>query len=78
MPIPKQWRNDYENISGFVYDAIHLSQQDWDNFETSWDFQTHPLLRHNTKHLSEAFDIWQSKSETAFRELQQLEEENNR
>ncbi|MHC5761776.1 BREX-1 system adenine-specific DNA-methyltransferase PglX [Nostoc sp.] len=57
---------------------ITISRQDWDNFEISWDFQTHPLLRHNTKHLSEAFTIWQSKSETAFRELQQLEEENNR
>lgn len=58
--------------------AINISCQDWDNFETSWDFQTYPLLRHNTKHLSEAFTIWQSKSETAFRELQRLEEENNR
>ncbi|MBE9003082.1 BREX-1 system adenine-specific DNA-methyltransferase PglX [Nostoc sp. LEGE 12447] len=57
---------------------LFISKQDWDNFETSWDFQTHPLLRHNTKHLSEAFTIWQSKSETAFRELQQLEEDNNR
>ncbi|AFY89308.1 BREX-1 system adenine-specific DNA-methyltransferase PglX [Chroococcidiopsis thermalis] len=57
--------------------AIEISRQDWDNFETSWDFPTHPLLRHNTKHLSEAFTIWQSKSETAFRELQRLEEENN-
>ncbi|MEH2386640.1 MAG: BREX-1 system adenine-specific DNA-methyltransferase PglX [Nostoc sp.] len=54
------------------------SKIDWDNFETSWDFQTHPLLRHNTKHLTQAFNIWQSKSETAFRELQRLEEENNR
>ncbi|PSB58114.1 SAM-dependent methyltransferase, partial [Chroococcidiopsis cubana CCALA 043] len=35
--------------------AINISCQDWDNFETSWDFPTHPLLRHNTKHLSEAF-----------------------
>ncbi|BCL39848.1 hypothetical protein NSMS1_62950 (plasmid) [Nostoc sp. MS1] len=59
-------------------EAINISRQDWDNFETSWDFQTHPLLRHNIKHLSEAFTIWQSKSETAFRELQRLEEENNR
>lgn len=58
--------------------TINISRQDWDNFETSWDFQTYPLLRYNTKHLSEAFNIWQSKSETAFRELQQLEEENNR
>ncbi len=57
---------------------ITISREDWDNFETSWDFQTHPLLRHNTPHLTEAFTIWQSKSETAFRELQRLEEENNR
>ncbi|QOV21431.1 BREX-1 system adenine-specific DNA-methyltransferase PglX [Anabaenopsis elenkinii] len=58
--------------------CISISKQDWDNFETSWDFQTHPLLRHKTKHLSEAFDIWQNQAETAFRELQHLEEENNR
>ncbi|MEH2002603.1 MAG: restriction endonuclease [Nostoc sp.] len=58
--------------------CISISRQDWDNFETSWDFQTHPLLRDNTKHLSEAFTIWQNESETAFRELQRLEEENNR
>ncbi len=65
-------------IDSVILKAEDYSQQDWDNFETSWDFQTHPLLRHNTKHFSEAFTIWQSKSETAFRELQQLEEENNR
>ncbi|ACC83962.1 BREX-1 system adenine-specific DNA-methyltransferase PglX [Nostoc punctiforme] len=65
-------------INSIVENCINISRQDWDNFETSWDFQTHPLLRHNTKHLSEAFTIWQSKSETAFRELQRLEEENNR
>ncbi len=68
---------NYE-IDTIVNQTILISCQDWDNFETSWDFQTHPLLRHNTKHLSEAFTIWQSKSETIFRELQQLEEENNR
>ncbi|MDZ8259435.1 BREX-1 system adenine-specific DNA-methyltransferase PglX [Nostoc sp. ChiQUE01b] len=65
-------------INKLIQTTIFISRQDWDNFETSWDFQIHPLLRHNTKHLSEAFNIWQSKSETAFRELQQLEEENNR
>jgi len=48
------------------------------NFETSWDFQTHPLLRHNTPHLSQAFTTWENESENAFRQLQQLEEENNR
>jgi len=58
--------------------CIDISRQDWDNFETSWDFQTHPLLRHNTKHLTETFTNWQNQAEIAFRQLQHLEEENNR
>ena len=57
---------------------MNISRQDWDNFETSWDFQTHPLLRYNTPHLTQAFTTWENESETAFRKLQQLEEENNR
>ena len=28
-----------------VWDNIRLSTADWDSFETSWDFQTHPLIR---------------------------------
>ncbi|MEZ2238078.1 BREX-1 system adenine-specific DNA-methyltransferase PglX [Microcoleus sp.] len=56
----------------------NISRQDWDNFETSWDFQTHPLLRYNTPKLSEAFEKWQTDSENAFQELKQLEEENNK
>jgi hypothetical protein len=55
-----------------------ISRQDWDNFETSWDFQTHPLLRHNTPSLAQAFSNWHQQSETAFAELKRLEEENNR
>ncbi|MEA5566666.1 BREX-1 system adenine-specific DNA-methyltransferase PglX [Anabaena sp. UHCC 0399] len=65
-------------LETILNNLIQISRQDWDNFETSWDFQTHPLLRHNTKHLSEAFDIWKNQAETAFRALQTLEEENNR
>jgi type II restriction/modification system DNA methylase subunit YeeA len=59
-------------------ECIQRAKKDWDNFETSWDFQTYPLLRNNTPHLSQSFTTWQNESETAFRELQQLEEENNR
>ncbi|MHC5860691.1 BREX-1 system adenine-specific DNA-methyltransferase PglX [Nostoc sp.] len=78
LKLPYRIQEKQNFINDIVTQSISLSRQDWDNFETSWDFQTHPLLRHNTKHLSEAFNIWQSKSETAFRELQRLEEENNR
>lgn len=69
---------EHSNADGIAQKAIEISRQDWDNFETSWDFQTHPLLRHNTEHLSKAFSTWHDKSEYAFRELQRLEEENNR
>ncbi|MBD2597907.1 BREX-1 system adenine-specific DNA-methyltransferase PglX [Nostoc spongiaeforme FACHB-130] len=70
--------SDQSKITSIIIKIEQISKTDWDTFETSWDFQTHPLLRHNTKHLSEAFTIWQNQSETAFRELQRLEEENNR
>lgn len=79
LPLVKIDNDDTKKIvNSIVSELFQISRQDWDNFETSWDFQTHPLLRHNIKHLSEAFTIWQSKSETAFRELQRLEKENNR
>ena len=55
-----------------------ISRQDWDNFETSWDFKTHPLIRQKTNLIQQAFENWQQQSESAFQQLKQLEEENNR
>ena len=63
--------------SNFTEKAINISRQDWNNFETSWDFQTHPLLRYHTPSLSQALDQWQQQSETAFQQLKHLEQENN-
>ena len=34
-----------EQIDGFVKQNIEISRSDWDSFETSWDFQQHPLIR---------------------------------
>ncbi len=64
--------------NGVAEQCIALARADWDNFETSWDFQTHPLLRGNQTLVSSAFSSWEAQSESAFRELQRLEEENNR
>ena len=33
-------------IVDIVKDCISLSKQDWDSFETSWDFKRHPLLNY--------------------------------
>jgi hypothetical protein len=58
--------------------TIAVSKTDWDNFETSWDFQTHPLLRMPHPRLAAAFNEWQETADAAFYELKRLEEENNR
>lgn len=37
-----------EEIINIVRENIRISKQDWDSFETSWDFLSHPLLlEHN-------------------------------
>lgn len=33
-----------EEINSIVEDELHLSKQDWDSFENSWDFKEHPLV----------------------------------
>ncbi len=38
-----QYNTDY--IEKMTNDCISLSRADWDAFETSWDFQRHPLVR---------------------------------
>lgn len=37
-------RIEKNEIDSFVDSCIMISKSDWDSFETSWDFQTHPLL----------------------------------
>ena len=36
--------NQKDKVISFVNKNINISREDWDSFETSWDFQLHPLL----------------------------------
>ena len=38
--------SDDDRIPNIVKENIKISKQDWDSFETSWDFQRHPLLQY--------------------------------
>jgi hypothetical protein len=55
-----------EEIREVVNSAVNCSKADWDNFETSWDFQTHPLLRGNFTRLADAFECWRRQADEAF------------
>ncbi len=66
-----------ESIDDLVTKTIGVSKVDWDSFETSWDFQRHPLLR-KVQTIFEAFDQWQTECDERFNQLKANEEELNR
>ncbi len=69
-------------IDALVAENIALSKNDWDSFETSWNFQTHPFLRFRLPgadcKISDSFAAWQSFTEMQFARLKANEEELNR
>lgn len=76
--IPLLFNEYYKNeIDSLVQQNIDLSKSDWDSFETSWDFQTHPLLK-PVPLISEAFAQWSDECEKRFTRLKSNEEELNR
>lgn len=66
-----------EKVENITLDCIKISKEDWDSFETSWDFQYHPLLR-KVSTIAEAFDQWQAECDDRFNQLKANEEELNR
>lgn len=65
------------NIVNIVKENIKEEENDWDSFETSWNFTKHPLLR-SVSSISDAFTQWQSECDDRFNELKANEEELNR
>ena len=74
-------------------EIIALSRADWDSFETSWDFQIHPLVRlkDNMKFIATdgdsdtisyflqgAYRTWENECDKRFAQLKANEEELNR
>ena len=66
-----------DTIRALVTSNIDESALDWDSFETSWDFQHHPLLR-KVPTIAEAFAQWQAECDDRFNQLKANEEELNR
>ena len=66
-----------EKIEKLVKSCIIFAEDDWDSFETSWDFQHHPLIR-KVPTIAEAFEQWQAECDERFHQLKANEEELNR
>jgi hypothetical protein len=83
--------NNRQTIMDLVESCINLSKNDWDSFETSWNFTTHPLVAYKSGagyadvpmdkwsyHLSEAYHSWEMDAQARFGQLKANEEELNR
>ncbi|MFJ6922470.1 MAG: BREX-1 system adenine-specific DNA-methyltransferase PglX [Lactobacillus gallinarum] len=75
--IPIVW-GDQKNIVEKVTSNIKISKQDWDAFETSWDFKKNPLLLTNASVLQQAYKIWSQEALNRFNQLKDNEEELNK
>lgn len=64
-------------IEDLVDENITKSKQDWDSFETSWDFAKHPLVR-SASTVATVFAQWETECENRFAKLKANEEELNR
>lgn len=67
-----------DEVISLVEENRALSKADWDSFETSWDFERHPLLpRDGGKKLSDAFATWEREAAERWEKLKTNEERLN-
>lgn len=84
LPIPEYT----PSIDALVKKMVTEAKMDWDSFETSWDFSTHPFLQMNQKSIemdnivitkiSDSYGLWKAYTDIAFEKLKHNEEELNR
>lgn len=68
-----------QQIDALVEQNIAISKDDWDSFETSWDFEEHPLIRFKTNgKVADSFNAWAEYKDEQFNQLKANEEELNR
>lgn len=70
--IDKQFKNEIENL---VERNIEISKEDWDDFETSWDFKKHPYITYSNEKMSLKVisKCWNDYLKNRFLELQNNE-----
>lgn len=87
IPLIMGDNNECEIIISIVKKNITISKSDWDSYEISWDFTSHPLVKNdicNTaitadpRTISDFYNSWVSECEQRFLELKANEEELNR
>ena len=69
---------DEFKVDSIVNHSLKLSHEDWNSFETSFDFIVHPLLKKQASTIKEAYSLWYKECNDRFYQLKSNEEELNR
>lgn len=72
-----KYTNEIEQLSR---ECVEISKKEWDSYETSWEFYSHPMLMNSddsSRLISEQFNRWKEKSELVFSKLKKNEERLN-
>ncbi|OQB44657.1 MAG: Eco57I restriction-modification methylase [bacterium ADurb.Bin157] len=79
LPIMEQRVAEIKSkVDAIVQDAILLTREDWDCFETSWNFELLPLLNFSHITIGERFHAWMQACNARISKLKELEEANNK
>ena len=77
-------------VKNMVDECVSMSKEDWDSFETSWDFKVHPLVKlkmagayawgddEPAMRIESSYKAWEETCEGRFQKLKANEEELNR
>lgn len=67
-------------INELVREAIAISKNEWDSYETSWDFEVHPILkfRKDTSKIKVCIENWEKDVNEKFNRLRSIEEDLNK
>lgn len=69
--------NYLKEVKSIVLQNITISKKDWDQFETSWDFNKHPLVGCNKETIKDALNIWKNECNNRFNAVKENEEKLN-
>lgn len=70
-------------VNELVESALTISKTDWDSFETSWEYQKHPLILEKeildttTCNIKDLFKLWERNCEERYEKLLSCEKEIN-
>lgn len=78
IPVAKVTKEIEDEIITLVNRCIDISKNDWDAYESSWNFKKNPLVSYGMLSVEEAYARYKEEKNQAFDELKENEEKINR